>query len=87
MNRKQIIEFCNQNIFNQVNNQVSQFMRRVPRFSFCRAEKWNFQKLYFVVRRAGGSAEKFNFPKLFLFWFWFLKTWNFCAAHGSGFSF
>lgn len=26
MNRKQIIEFCNQNIFNQVNNQVSQFM-------------------------------------------------------------
>ena len=43
MNRKQIIEFCNQNIFNQVNNQVSQFMNCAEVVKM--VSKWRIGKL------------------------------------------
>ena len=43
MNRKQIIEFCNQNIFNQVNIQVSQFMNCAEVVKM--VSKWRIGKL------------------------------------------
>ena len=46
MNRKQIIEFCNQNIFNQVNNQVSQFMNCAEVVKM--VSKWRIGKLVSV---------------------------------------
>ena len=56
-------------------------------FFFAEQKNGSFKNYILLCAELEDQQKKINFPKLFLFWFWFLKTWNFCAAHGSGFSF